>query len=352
METRSLFDAIEEHRRLMGSDLIVVGHHYQEDDVIRHADFQGDSLELSRKVSDAGTPHIMFCGVYFMAESAALLAGERQRVYLPEPSAECSMALMSPAPLLEEITALLAGSGRKIVPLAYVNSTLAVKAFTGKHGGGVCTSANAGTMLEWALEQGDAVLFLPDKNLGNNTADAIGLPEQDRHVLNIRDKGGRLDLSSANKARLLLWPGFCSIHTRFALRQIERVRAEYPDATVMVHPECTPQVVAAADLAGSTSAIIRFAENLPDGSTLCVGTEINLVQRLGERHRGRITVLPLVESACTHMAQTTEESLAKALDSLSAFMKDGTPSPFLVRVPDSVRAPAEEALRRMLSTCR
>lgn len=346
MTHSALHESIEAHRRAFGPALTIVGHHYQAEEVIRHTDLRGDSLELARRTAQATSQHIVFCGVYFMAESAALLAGPGQKVYLPEPSAECSMALMSPADLLEEIMAGLTRSGRKIIPLAYVNSTLSVKAVVGRYGGATCTSANARTMLEWAMKEGDAVLFLPDRNLADNTADLIGIPEQERHLIDIKEGGKRLDTAAADKARLLIWPGFCSIHTRFTIRQIERMRAEHPGAKIVVHPECMPRVVAASDAAGSTSFIIRYAAEAPEGSTIVVGTEINLVERLAEQHKGRITVLPLVESACIHMAQTTEERLGEALDDIA----DGGTA-FMVSIPDDIKAPAKASLERMLAAC-
>ena len=346
MTHSALYESIEARRRELGSSLTIVGHHYQAEKVIRHTDFRGDSLELARRTAQADSEHIVFCGVYFMAESSALLARPGQKVHLPEPSAECSMALMSPASLLETILASVGRSGRKVIPLAYVNSTLAVKAVVGRHGGATCTSANARVMMEWAMREGDAVLFLPDRNLGHNTADLLGLPEQDRHVIDIKEDGKRLNTAVADKARLLLWPGFCSIHTRFTVRQVERIRAEHPGAAIVVHPECTPAVVAAADAAGSTSFIIRYAADAPAGSTVVIGTEINLVERLAEQHKDRLTVLPLVESACTHMAQTTEERLGAALDDIAA-----GGSAFMVSIPDDVRLPAKAALERMLTVC-
>ncbi|MDR2825554.1 MAG: quinolinate synthase NadA [Deltaproteobacteria bacterium] len=354
MNVSKLYKAIEEHRKHFGKALTIMGHHYQADEVIRHTDLRGDSLELSRQVSQVESEQIIFCGVYFMAESAALLARPGQKVHLPEPSAECSMAMMSPAPLLDKVLELLTSQGRKVLPLVYVNSTLAVKASVGRHNGAACTSANARAMLDWALKESDAVLFLPDRNLGQNMAKELGLPLSRQHILNIKDNADQLDLAAAKQARLLLWPGFCSIHTRFNLRQIERVRQEYPGVTVIVHPECTPEVVAAADKAGSTSFIIRFAAALPAGSTLAIGTEINLVERLAAEHQGRITIVPLVESACTHMAQTTEESLGKALDALQDMEAGGenqTPSPFLVRIPEEFKVPAKATLERMFKVC-
>jgi quinolinate synthase len=351
MTLSKLYLAIEEHRQRLGKTLTIMGHHYQVSEVIRHTDMRGDSLELARRVSCVDSGHIMFCGVYFMAESAALLAQPGQQVHLPEPSAECSMAMMSPAPLLDKVLDLLNSRGRKILPLAYVNSTLAVKAAVGRHNGAVCTSANARVMLEWALKESDAVLFLPDRNLGQNTAKLLGLPPAEQHVLDIRDNAGRMDLAAAHRARLLLWPGFCSIHTRFNLRQIERVRQEHPGVRVIVHPECTPEVVAAADQSGSTSFIIQVASELPAGSTLAIGTEINLVERLAEEHKGRIAILPLVESSCVHMAQTTEGSLGAALDALVSCEKKRSASPFLVRIPGEFKEPAKATLERMFKVC-
>ncbi|MDR2076357.1 MAG: quinolinate synthase NadA [Desulfovibrio sp.] len=334
-------DAIEARRRELGSSLTIMGHHYQADEVIRHADLRGDTLQLARQALDVDSGHIVFCGVYFMAESVALLARPGQTVHLPEPSAECSMALMSTAPAVERVLERLEARGRKVTPLVYGNSTLGLKALAGARGGAVCTSANALPMLRWALEQSDAVLFLPDRNLGWNTADALGLPLAERALIRPRGDGPE----EAENARLLLWPGFCSIHTRFTTRQIDRLRAEHPGALVAVHPECTPEVVAAADAVGSTSFLIRYAAEAPAGSTCVLGTEINLVERLAAEHRDRLTVLPLVESACTHMAQTTEERLAACLEA-AAGGGDG----FAVRISEENREQARSALERMFQT--
>lgn len=346
MSDKALYDYIEDTRRSFGKDLTIVGHHYQAEEVIRHTDLRGDSLELARRTAQVDSKYIMFCGVYFMAESAALLARVGQKVYLPEPSADCSMAMMSPAELLEKVMSVLTREGRKVVPLAYVNSTLAVKAVVGRYGGAVCTSANAKTMLAWARDRGDAVLFLPDKNLGNNTADLLGISELERHTISLKGKGANIDLPMSDRAKLLLWPGFCSIHTRFNLKQIERARSEHPGAKIIVHPECTPEVVKASDGAGSTSFLIRYAADAPQGSTLIIGTEINLVERLAKEHAERIHILPLVESACVHMAQTTEERLGQALKALAEGKDE-----FLVRIDDDMKAPAKSSLERMLAAC-
>ena len=342
---------IEEGRRHFGSRLTIMGHHYQEETVFRHTDIRGDSLELARRTATVDSPYIIFCGVYFMAESTALLARHGQEVHLPEPSAECSMALMSPADLLENVLEKLSRTGRRVIPLVYINSTLAVKAMVGRHQGATCTSGNAEKMLAWALREGDAVLFLPDGNLGANVANRLNLPETERFTLNFKDTSERLP-AEADRARLFLWPGFCAIHTRFHRRQIERVLAEHPGIKVVVHPECSPVVVKAADAVGSTAFIIRYVEELPVGSSVAIGTEVNLVERLAAQHQGRVKVLPLVESVCTHMAQTTEERLAAAMTALMHRDQCGEPSEFEVRIADAWRAPAKAALERMFAVCR
>ncbi|BFR48387.1 quinolinate synthase NadA [Nitratidesulfovibrio sp. HK-II] len=334
-------------RAALGPNLTIMGHHYQHESVIRHTDLRGDSLELARRVATTDAASIVFCGVYFMAESAALLARPGQKVYLPEHSANCVMAQMAPAERVDAVLRALQADGRKVVPLAYVNTSLAVKAVVGRHGGAVCTSANARTMLEWTRKQGDAVLFMPDKNLARNTANLLGIPDDKRHMLDVRAASFGTDVltDEARRAELLIWPGCCAIHARFNLRQMETARAAHPGCRIVVHPECSPEVVNAADAAGSTTTIIRFADEAPDGSTVIVGTEINLVQRLARQHAGRLTVLPLLESACSHMARVTEPKLLRTLEGVAA----GTETP--VTVPMDLHEPAKAALQRMLDAC-
>lgn len=336
---------IDALRATLGEDVFVMGHHYQHDSVIRHTDLRGDSLELARQVPFIQAGHIVFCGVYFMAESAALLARAGQHVHLPETDANCVMSQMAPAERVDAVLDALAASGRTVVPLAYVNTSLAVKAVVGRHGGAVCTSANAKTMLAWARERGDAVLFLPDKNLAHNTANLLGIPEASRHMLDIRADGRAVDTKAAEKADLLIWPGCCAIHARFNLRQMDRMRAEHPGCRIAVHPECSPEVVNAADAAGSTSFLIRYAQEQPEGSTLVIGTEINLVERLAAQHEGRLTVLPLLESSCSHMARVTAQKLLCSLEGILA----GSISPVTIN-PD-LADDARAALERMLNAC-
>lgn len=338
-------ETIARIRKDLGERLVIMGHHYQSDAVIRHVDLKGDSLELARKVETVRAEHIVFCGVYFMGESAALLAREGQKVYLPEEDANCVMSQMAPAARVDKVLRHLAGSGRTVVPLTYVNSSVGVKAVCGKHGGSVCTSANAETMMRWAMERGDAVLFIPDKNLGRNTANRLGIPENEWHMLNIRQDGDAVDTDAAARARLLLWPGLCAIHARFNLRQIETARQQHPGVRVVVHPECSPEVVAASDAAGSTSFIINYVRQAPEGCAIAIGTEINLVERLAQEYRSRKTVVPLLESACSHMASVTEEKLAITLQDVA----NGTAEQ--VRVPIGFAEHARLALTRMLEAC-
>lgn len=367
MLSSGLNEKIEEQRRRLGTALSIVGHHYQSDVVLGHADLRGDSLELARKIADIDSENIVFCGVYFMGESAALLAGEGQKIHLPVHAAECSMALMSPAAQVEAVMGDLTRSGRRVIPLSYVNSTLAVKAVVGKYGGAVCTSANAAKMLEWALSEGEAVLFLPDRNLGLNTANLLGVPESERCVLDLAldmealGAGGKVDETAGSRvvspiipgaaeraetARLVLWPGYCSIHTHFTLEQMAAVRAAHPGVKIIVHPECTPEVTSAADAAGSTSFIIKYAAEAPEGSTLAIATEINLVRRLAARHSPKSTILPLAESECSYMGMVTEKSLSDVLDAV-----ESGDDRYVVRVDEALKGPARAALERMLAVC-
>lgn len=348
-EIRPIFQdsaRLAEVRALLGKDVVIMGHHYQGDDVMAYVDKAGDSLELARMVSTVDAKHIIFCGVHFMAESACLLARKGQNVHLPAPDAACVMSDMVPAPLLDAVLGRLKSQGRKVIPLAYVNTSLAVKAVVGRHGGAVCTSANASTMLEWALKQGDSVLFLPDKNLGNNTADALQLPESARHLLDIRKNGTLIDEKAASSATLLLWPGCCAVHACFKPQMADDYRATHAHGRVLVHPECSPAMVQAADGHGSTSYLIHEADKAPDGSHLAIGTEINLVKRLAARHGHRLSLTPLAQSACSNMAKVTAQAL---FSTLHAIQSDTAP-PMTVDV--SLTAPARDSLERMLEQCR
>lgn len=280
-----------------------------------------------------------------MAESAALLARPGRRVYIAAPDADCVMARMVPAPLLERTLARLNAAGRRIVPLAYVNTSLAVKAVVGRFGGAVCTSANARRMLQWALDAGDAALFLPDRNLARNSAKGLGLDKAEMHMLDIRRGGEALDTAAAKKARLLLWPGCCAVHARFRPEIAAEVGTAHPGARIAVHPECSPEVVEAADAAGSTSFLIDYAAGMPEASTLFIGTELSLVERLARRHAGRCRIVPLARATCSNMAKTTARRLLDCLRELREGRRAAVEA-----APESA-GPARAALVRMLEHC-
>lgn len=340
----SAHERIEAARKRYGSRLAILGHHYQNESVIRHTDFQGDSLELARKIGGLEAEHVVFCGVYFMAESAVALARAGQKIHIPHADATCPMADMAPAQRVEDVLNELRSQGKLVIPLAYVNSSAEVKAICGLYGGSVCTSANAKVMLEWALHQGDAVLFLPDKHLGNNTANQLNIPQGERLQVSIRPGQPVVDMKKAAYARLLLWPGSCVIHHALKKQHLEDMRRAMPGVKIVVHPECSPAVVRAADSAGSTSHIIRYCAQAAPGAKIAIGTEVNLVLRLADKHKaeGKV-IVPIKTMRCTNMAKTTEERLAELLDSLDA----ATP----LTLPADVSEHAQVALTRMLDIC-
>lgn len=344
--------AITDLKSRLGSRVCIMGHHYQNDAVVRHCDITGDSLELARRVPDITADHIVFCGVFFMGESAALLAKTGQQVHLPAPDADCAMSLMSPAESARAVLRQLHDGGRRVIPVAYVNTTLALKAVVGEFGGTVCTSANARTVMRWALDQGQGVLFLPDRHLGRNVGKQLGLGPDDWHLLELGPDGlSPVEKDPAHrlwKAPLLLWPGCCPIHDHLTVEQVAAARAAHPGCLVMAHPECSPEVIDLCDGAGSTSFLIgeaaRLAAEKP-GSTLIVGTETNLVDRLGQRHAGSCTVLPLGPAICPDMGKVTEANLLTTLQAIEA----GTAKPLVV--DPALCPPARQTLTRMLDIC-
>ena len=337
---------IKELKEQLGKELTIMGHHYQGEAVIQHTDLRGDSLELARQIANITSEHIVFCGVYFMAESAALLARNGQKIYLPDHSADCSMALMAPASTVENALVRLSSGSRKVIPLAYVNSSLAVKHIVGKFGGAVCTSANAETMMKWAQKQGDAVLFLPDKNLGRNVAKKLGVPESEWLTLNIRNAGNFFDLEAAHKSTMLFWPGVCCIHEKFDIADVKAWKDLYPQARVIVHPESSPEVVDMADEAGSTSFIIKYVEQAEEGAIIVIGTELNLVNRLAEQHKDRLRVFPLLSSECASMAKITEEKLFRVLKEITC-----SDTKHQILIDKEMVENARLSLERMLEVC-
>ena len=300
---------ITEAKRTLGDRLVILGHHYQRDEVIKFADYTGDSLKLARAAASRGKAEfIVFCGVHFMAESADILRGPHQKVVLPDLAAGCSMADMAAPDQLDICWRELKEMGVKtdadesgragVIPVTYINSSAAIKAFCGQHGGIVCTSTNAAGVMKWAWERGDKLLMLPDQHLGRNTAFRMGVPLDDMAVWDPDEIWGGLEPDRVRSARLLLWKGFCSVHTRFTVQQIDAFRKKYPQGKVIAHPECTFDVVQAADAIGSTEQIMNTVRDSPAGSVWAVATEIHLVNRLTHEVAPEKTVVTLDPFGC------------------------------------------------------
>ena len=287
-------------RATLGSRLLILGHHYQRDEVIRFADYVGDSFKLSRYCSARPeADFIVFCGVHFMAESADVLSAPHQRVILPDLAAGCSMADMAEIDQLETCWSELSAMGvDSVIPVTYMNSSAAIKAFVGERGGIVCTSGNAAGVLNWAWARGQRILFLPDQHLGRNTAYKMGVPLDRMQVWDPHEIDGGLTPEQARHSRLLLWKGHCSVHTRFTAQQIEMVREQHPGVRVIVHPEVPWEVVQAADDSGSTEYILKAVRDSAPGSVWAVGTEVHLVSRLADEVAPGKTVLSLDQLGC------------------------------------------------------
>ncbi|MGI8423139.1 MAG: quinolinate synthase NadA [Chloroflexota bacterium] len=308
-------------RETLGERLMILGHHYQRDEVIKFADVRGDSYKLSQLAAERKeAEYIVFCGVHFMAESADILSGNHQTVILPNMAAGCSMADMAGIDDVMDCWDQLAeslGPNHGVVPVTYMNSAAALKAFCGKNGGIVCTSSNAKAVLAWALERGKRVLFCPDQHLGRNTALGMGYQLSDTVLWTpTKELGGNTEEAIRNST-FILWRGHCSVHGRFKPEQIEAAREKYPDVNVVVHPECQKEVVELADLAGSTEYIIKVVSEAPAGTTWAVGTEINLVNRLQKEYSDKtIFCLDPVICPCSTMYRIHPAYLAWALDNL------------------------------------
>ena len=343
---------IAERKRLLGSSLCILGHHYQRDEVIAHADFTGDSLKLSQLAAAQGeAKYIVFCGVHFMAESADILSGDEQVVCLPNLQAGCEMADMAEATdvaaALDELRAM---TGAAVVPVSYVNSTAAIKALTARAGGACCTSSNVRNVFEWARSPrpggagGEKIFCIPDEHLGRNTAVAMGFGPDDCVVYDPHLASGGLTADDARRATFLLWKGHCYVHQVFRPEHVRRVRRESPGATVIVHPECPYEVVQLADASGSTEQIIRAVAAGPPGGAWAVGTERNLVNRLAARHADRsVRVLGDAPAGCVQMARIDLPHLLRVLDSIAAGVCVNR-----VTVAADVAADARVALQRMI----
>ncbi len=342
-------------RRALGRDLVILGHHYQRDEVIRFADFRGDSYKLSQEAANAAGKYIVFCGVHFMAESADVLARPGQIVILPDLNAGCSMADMADIEQVEDCWEQLARAGLAsglddtadgVTPITYINSTAAIKAFCGERGGVVCTSSNAAGAMQWGLKKKSKLLFLPDQHLGRNTGHALGIPLNEMVVWDPYLINGGLTLDRLRSAKIILWKGHCSVHQRFLPEHVDNVRAKYPGIQVIVHPECRLEVCQKADAVGSTEKLLKIVREAPAGAAFAVGTEIHLVNRMGKEFAAEDKkVITLDESGClcTTMFRISPQHLCWALENL---VEGNVVNQ--IKVKDDVKRWARVALDRML----
>jgi quinolinate synthase len=335
-------ERIRELKSELGSRLIILTHHYQDKEIVELGDYVGDSFGLARRAaSDEGAEYIVFCGVHFMAESAAILARPGQSVQIPDMEAGCWMADMADPYIVERAWRELSDlwGAESMTPVAYMNSEAEIKAFCGRNHGLICTSSNAHKAFAWALEQRERIFFLPDQYLGLNTADRMGMPREEVAVWDPDFPLGGNTEKDLQRARVVLWKGHCLVHTRFKVQEIEEVRRSRPEAKVIVHPECTPEVVAAADASGSTDSMIKYVQSASPGDEIVIGTEYNLIDRLQQHYRDR-TIRPLSRSICPNMGRIDLPKLSHTLEHPGQVN--------VVSVEPEIRKQAGVALERML----
>ena len=344
-----LVDRAQVARKALGAKAMVLGHHYQRDEVIAFADIRGDSFKLAQAAAEnSAAEFIFFCGVHFMAESADILTTKNQKVILPDLAAGCSMADMATASQVADCWQVLEklGVAKKTIPITYMNSSAAIKAFTGKNHGAVCTSSNAARAMKWAFEKGEKILFLPDQHLGRNTAVlSLGLTLADCVIYNPWKPNGGLTDDAIKNAKVILWRGHCSVHGRFTVRNIEDVRVKLPGVKVLVHPECQHDVVSNADVVGSTEMIIKTVSQSPAGAKWAIGTELNLVQRLANENPDKqIVFLDKAVCYCSTMNRIDLPHLVWAMESLVSGRLINQ-----IKVEDEVAKYAKVALDQMLA---
>jgi len=343
--TADLIERIKTAKKKLGKKAIILTHHYQRLEVVRLGDALGDSYGLSKiAASCEDVENIFFCGVHFMAESAYILSKDNQNVFLPNPLAGCPMADMADMADVTRAWSVLEnfGGDEKIMPISYMNSAAELKAFCGEHGGLVCTSSNADAVYKYAYERREKLFFFPDQHLGYNTGIKFGLKPEEMVIWDFSRENGGLTDKLIEKAKVILWKGHCHVHTNFKVEHVRQVREKYADVKIVVHPECPHEVVKEADAAGSTSFIVKYVKERPAGSTIAIGTELNLVNRLALDHADK-TILVLsgdICPVCANMYRTTLNDLAYCLEQY----QDIKP----ISVPDDIRASALIALERML----
>ncbi len=341
-----VLDKIWEMKKELGNDLYILGHHYQHDDVIQYADVRGDSLFLAKEASKLDHPNIVFCGVHFMAEAADILTSKKQSVILPDTNAGCSMADMANTVEVEKAwDVITTATNEKIIPITYVNCSAELKAFVGKNGGSICTSSNAKKIISWALENGEKLLFFPDQHLGRNTCFDLDVPLNKMVTYNPLLPAGGLTNKQIQNAQVILWYGYCSVHQGFTPQHIKEVKEKDSDMKVIVHPECTFDVVQNSDLNGSTSYIINVIRDAPAGSKFAVGTEINLVNRLAKTYTDKkIISLAPYQCICPTMYRIRPRWLLQSLISI----KNKKPIN-VIKIDDEIKKYANIALEKMLS---
>jgi len=327
----------------LGESLLILTHHYQRKEIVDLGDFRGDSFGLSqRAAADREAQFIVFCGVHFMAESAEILSRPHQIVQIPALEAGCWMADMADVRTVEEawedISSII--GEESVVPIVYMNSDAGLKAFCGRNGGIVCTSSNTPDAFMWGFKKHEKVFFFPDQHLGRNSGYILGVPQEEMIVWNPEKPLGGNSLESIKRARVILWDGYCLVHTRFQVEHIQEMRKRYPDARIVVHPECTREVVEEADAVGSTSFIIKYVKEAPPGTTIIIGTEINLIDKLSLDHQDKI-ILDLHYSLCPNMFKINLENLLKTLENIGQIN--------IITVPEAIKKDARLALERMLT---
>jgi len=342
-ETNITLEKIKTIKRSLGKKLMILTHHYQRSEIVELGDVRGDSFDLSQKAAaNEYAEYIIFCGVHFMAESAAILAQPYQTVQIPDIEAGCWMADMADVIGVERAwkDLITIVDEKTIVPMVYMNADAALKAFCGRHGGIVCTSSNAAKAFDWAFKQGGKIFFYPDQHLGRNTGNSKGIKPQEMILWKNGKPLGGNSPEAIEKAKVILWDGYCLVHTRFEVSHILEKRKSFPEARIVVHPECTEEVVQLADAVGSTSYIVNFVKDAPKNSTIIIGTEINLIKRLQQEYPGK-NILTLHDSLCPNMFKISPDKLLWTLENIGKVN--------LITVPAPIKMESRLALDRMLA---
>ncbi|WDN87284.1 quinolinate synthase [Desulfosarcina sp. BuS5] len=340
---KEIIKRIKTIKKKLGKELVILTHHYQRKEIVYLGDYGGDSFALSRQAAmNNDARFIVFCGVNFMAESAEILSQPNQIVQIPDLDAGCWMANMADISIVDESweQAVSVIGEDKITPVVYMNADAVVKDFCGKNGGIICTSSNAPEALKWSFKRREKIFFFPDKHLGRNTANRLGIPPEEVIIWNPETPFGGNTKEAIKKAKIILWEGYCLVHTRFQVEDILKMRNKFPDAKVVVHPECPQEVVGAADDAGSTSFIVNYVDQAPAGATIVIGTEINLIDRLAFEYPEK-KILALKHSLCPNMSKITLQKLLWSLENVGKVN--------IIKVPYKIKKGAKKALDRMLT---